>query len=35
MLLLTLVGLGVAGSLSACVIEDDHGGGWHHEHDWR
>jgi hypothetical protein len=27
-LFLALVGLGLAGSLSACVIDD--GGGWHH-----
>jgi hypothetical protein len=33
-LLLALIGIGVAGSLSACIIEDD-GHGGHERHDWR
>lgn len=34
MLLLALIGIGVAGSLSACIIDDD-GHGDHERHDWR
>jgi hypothetical protein len=36
-LFLVLVGFGMAGSLSGCVLEEDRGGGHeHHEHhDWR
>ena len=33
-LLLALIGIGVAGSLSACIIDDD-GHGGHERHDWR
>jgi hypothetical protein len=33
-LFLAVVGLGLAGSLSACVIEEDGHGGWHDHHDW-
>jgi hypothetical protein len=37
-LFLTLIGIGMAGSLSGCIIEDEDrggGGGWHHHRDWR
>lgn len=32
--LMTLFGLALGGSLTGCIVEFDHGGGWHH-HDWR
>jgi hypothetical protein len=31
---LVLMGIGVAGSLTGCFVEEGHGDGWHH-HDWR
>jgi hypothetical protein len=34
-LFLVLIGFGMGGALSGCVLEDDHGGHEHHDHDWR
>jgi hypothetical protein len=35
-LLLSLVGISIAATLSGCIIEENGGGhGWHHEGDWR
>ena len=31
-LFLTLLGFGMAGTLSGCFFEEDRGGGGHHEH---
>ena len=32
-LLVALIGIGVGGSLSACIVDDGWGG--HERHDWR
>jgi len=31
-LFLALLGFGMAGTLSGCILEEDRGGGRHHEH---